>query len=251
MSDISNIEIPLPPLEIQQQIVAKIEGYQAIINGAKQVVENYKPQIEINPDWEIKELRDVATFKNGINFTKESNGSIVKILGVRDFKNNLYAPLDSFDSVQIDKDLDENYKLKKGDIVFVRSNGNQDLIGRCVLISELNFDATFSGFTIRLRFNTKGFNPKFFTYFFKSDDARRKLIDSGVGANIKSLNQTALNNLEIPIPSLEEQQQIVNRIEQEQQLVNSNEQLIALYEQKIKDEINKLWVNKEQEVEAQ
>src|SRR4051794_6491088 len=99
-------------------------------------------------------LGDVATFKNGINFTKESTGSIVRILGVRDFKNNLYAPLDSFDSVQIDTTLDDNYKLKKGDIVFVRSNGNQDLIGRCVLIPDLDFDATFSGFTIRLRFNS-------------------------------------------------------------------------------------------------
>ena len=43
------------------------------------------------------------------------------------------------------------------------------------------------------------------------------------------------------ITSLSEQQEIVTRIEQEQQLVNGNKQLIELYEQKIKDEINKLW----------
>lgn len=250
---LNEIQIPHPPLSIQQQIVDKIESYQAIINGAKQVVRNYKPQIDIDPDWEMVELREVATFKNGINFTKESEGTMVKILGVSDFKNNLYAPLESFNSVQIDGVLNENYKLKKGDIVFVRSNGNQDLIGRCVLINDLNFDATFSGFTIRLRFNSNSFDPKFYTYLFKSDDLRKKLIDSGTGANIKSLNQTALNNLSIPVPSLSEQQQIVNRIEQEQQLVNANKELIKIYEQKIKDEINKLWKSavKEYEVEEE
>lgn len=45
MSLIRNLKISLPPLSIQQQIVDKIETYQAIINGAKQVVQNYKPQI--------------------------------------------------------------------------------------------------------------------------------------------------------------------------------------------------------------
>jgi len=249
-TSLSPFEIPLPPLSVQQQIVAKIENYQAIINGAKQVIENYKPQIDINPDWEMVELGEVATFKNGINFTKESEGSITRILGVRDFKNNLYAPIQSFDSVQIDGSLDENYKLKKGDIVFVRSNGNQDLIGRCVLIPELDFSATFSGFTIRLRFTSNAFNPKFFIYLFKSDNLRKQLIDSGTGANIKSLNQTALYNLHIPLPPLSEQRQIVRRIEEEQDLVNGNKKLVALYEQKIKDEINKLWQKEPVKYEA-
>ncbi len=47
--------------------------------------------------------------------------------------------------------------------------------------------------------------------------------------------------MRIPLPSLSEQQQIVTRIEQEQQLINSNKELIKIFEQKIKDEINKLW----------
>lgn len=48
-SDIAEIETPLPPLEIQQQIVAEIEGYQKIIDEAKQVVNNYKPTINHQP----------------------------------------------------------------------------------------------------------------------------------------------------------------------------------------------------------
>ena len=52
---IGSFQIPLPPLSIQQQIVNEIEGYQKIINGAKQVVNNYKPIIAIKPDWEMVE----------------------------------------------------------------------------------------------------------------------------------------------------------------------------------------------------
>lgn len=240
-NQIEEIKIPLPPLSIQEEIVAEIEGYQKILEGAKAVVENYKPKIDIDPAWEMVELGEVATFKNGINYTKESEGAFVKILGVSDFKNNLYAPSESFNTVQIDTALNDNYKLKKGDIVFVRSNGNQDLIGRCVLIPDLDFAATFSGFTIRLRFNSNEFDSKFYTYLFKSDHLRKKLIDFGTGANIKSLNQTALSKLEIPFPPFSIQKQIVGRIEQEQQLVHGNEELIEIFEQKIKDRIAKVW----------
>jgi len=236
-----DFKIPLPPLSVQKIVLDKLEQYENIIESAKQIVKSYKSQIDIDSDWEKVELGSIASFKNGINYTKESNGPLVKILGVRDFKNNIIAPIENFDTVQLDSDLEENYKLKNGDIVFVRSNGNQDLIGRCMLIPELNFDATFSGFTIRLRFNSDNCIPLFYAYLFKSDDLRKKLIDSGTGANIKSLNQTALNNLIVPLPSLEIQNEIVTQVDKEQKLVNSNKEIIEIFENKIKLEINKLW----------
>ena len=57
---LKELQIPLPPLSIQEEIVAEIEGYQKIIDGAKMVVENYKPQIDINTDWEMVELGEVG-----------------------------------------------------------------------------------------------------------------------------------------------------------------------------------------------
>ncbi|HOJ10901.1 MAG TPA: N-6 DNA methylase, partial [Clostridiales bacterium] len=51
--DIKPFKIPLPPLHIQEEIVKEIEGYQKIIDGARQVVENYKPTIKIDPSWEM------------------------------------------------------------------------------------------------------------------------------------------------------------------------------------------------------
>jgi type I restriction enzyme M protein len=237
----ASFEFPLPPLSTQKEIAETIESFQSIIDGAQQVIASYKPQIEIAPEWETVQLGEVGELKNGINYTKESNGAFVQVLGVKDFKNNLYAPLDSFDTVQIDSELSDEYLLKQDDIVFVRSNGNQDLIGRSVIIPKLDFKATFSGFTIRLRFNSTMIYPLFFAHLLKTDFVRKKLVESGTGANIKSLNQASLKNLELPLPPLEVQQEVVARIEREQSLVNANKELITIFEQKITDELNHLW----------
>jgi type I restriction enzyme M protein len=59
------LQIPLPPISIQEEIVAEIEGYQKIIDGAKAVVAHYKPKIDINPDWEMVELGEVCDFVRG------------------------------------------------------------------------------------------------------------------------------------------------------------------------------------------
>ena len=55
-----NQKIPLPPLEIQEQIVAELDGYQRIIDGARAVVENYKPTIKIDPEWEMVEFNELC-----------------------------------------------------------------------------------------------------------------------------------------------------------------------------------------------
>ena len=46
------VEIPLPPLEIQEEIVKELDGYQAVIDGAQKVIDNWKPTLPINPEWE-------------------------------------------------------------------------------------------------------------------------------------------------------------------------------------------------------
>jgi type I restriction enzyme M protein len=60
ISEYSKLCIPLPPLEVQQQVVTELDGYAAIISGAKQIVENWKPRIDVDPEWETRELGDVC-----------------------------------------------------------------------------------------------------------------------------------------------------------------------------------------------
>ncbi|MGB4849331.1 MAG: N-6 DNA methylase, partial [Saprospiraceae bacterium] len=239
-SGIEQREIPLPPLSIQEEIVAEIEGYQKIIDGAKMVVENYKPKIDIDPGWEIEKLGDISDFKNGLNFSKESKGEKIKILGVGHFKNNMMAPINELEATQVNEAISETFLLRKGDIVFVRSNGNAELVGRSMVIPDVKERISFSGFTIRCRLK-KGIEPLYIGYLFKSDLHSKIMKGAGRGANIRNLSQEILNDVEVPVPSVEVQKQIILNLEKEQVLINANKELIEIFEQKIKDRIGKVW----------
>ncbi|NBZ96685.1 MAG: restriction endonuclease subunit M/S, partial [Proteobacteria bacterium] len=246
--DLAQFEIPLPPLEIQKEIVAEIEGYQKVINGARAVLDNYRPQIPINPDWPMVELGDVCSFKNGLNFDKTSSGHTLKIIGVSDFQNHLYAPNEDLDEVHLSKPLGDDYLLKNGDVLFVRSNGNPDLVGRSVFVRQPSEPTTFSGFTIRGRFHDDRVIPLFYAHFFKSRDFAEMIKTVGQGANIRNLSQGILTGLKVPLPPLAEQQAIVAEIESEQALVNANRELITRFEAKIQTTLSRIWGDAPQSV---
>jgi len=233
------IQIPLPPISVQEETVAEIDGYQKIIDGARQVVDNYKPTIKIDPEWEMVRLGEIAVFKNGINFSKENKGTGIKVLGVSNFQNYLFAPIEDAGEINplgIVKDSD---LLNKDDILFVRSNGNPKLVGRSLIVRDTDEKVTYSGFTIRLRFTHENIFPIFYANLLKMPLFRNRL--TGRGANITNLNQGILKELQIPLPPLSIQREIVDQIEAEQEMVNANKKLIKIYEHKVKDKIGEVW----------
>ncbi len=62
---LQTFQIPLPPLEIQEQIVTELDGYASIISGAKQIAKNWKPKIDIDPEWEKVRLGEVVDILMG------------------------------------------------------------------------------------------------------------------------------------------------------------------------------------------
>lgn len=215
------------------------------LQNARALFESYLNAIftQHGDGWVETPLEKLAVFRNGINYTKTSKGESVKVIGVKDFKNNYWAPLDNLDMVTIDGSLPESDMLKEDDILFVRSNGNMELIGRCLLVGAVFEKITHSGFTIRARLHEKDLVAKYLCYFLKSNSARREMIDSGIGTNIKSLNQVTLSSLVIPFPSNMKQMQIINEIET---LSTETKRLESIYQQKIAalDELKKSLLHK-------
>ena len=91
--------------------------------------------------------------------------------------------------------------LRDGDIVFVRSNGNKALVGRCLIVYPHDTPTTYSGFCIRYRLTSNVINADYLVRVLKTDSMRKKMM--GRGANIQNLNQQILASLDIPIPPLE------------------------------------------------
>lgn len=116
----------------------------------------------------------------------------------------------------------DDYLLENEDIVFVRSNGNKNLVGRCVLVYPNNIKTSFSGFCIRFRKNSDKVDAKYLAYFLKAPNTRKKI--AGNGANISNLNQKVLQNLAIPFPSLPEQQSIVSFLDSLNEKLNTLQQ---------------------------
>ncbi len=180
--------------------------------------------------WVEKPLGDLATFRNGINYTKDSKGERIKIVGVRNFQKHFSAPLDDLDTVTIDGKLGELDSLKQDDILAVRSNGNIELIGRSLLVGKVTEKISHSGFTIRIRLSNGGVLPKYVCHFMKSASSRKRLADGGTGTNIKSLNQGMLSALAIPFPPIHMQKTLVKKLES---LSTETQRLARLYERKL------------------
>ena len=102
--------------------------------------------------------------------------------------------------------------LQDGDIVFVRSNGNKALVGRCLVVYPHNTPTTYSGFCIRYRLTSNEVNTSYLLRVLKADSMRKKMI--GRGANIQNLNQKTLATLNIPIPPMELQEQFAEFVNQ-------------------------------------
>jgi type I restriction enzyme M protein len=237
---IKNFKIPLPPLSIQQEIVSKIEQYENIIAGAKQVVENYKPHIDIKPEWEMVELGSVSNItsskrifqeeytEQGIPFyrTKE----IVELSQGKEISLELYISKERFKELKTKNDIP-----KKGELLI-------SAVGTLGIIWVISDDREFyfkDGNLIWVK-DLKGVNPFFLKYILENAFSYR-MAELSNGAAYNALTIVKLKQLGIPIPPLSEQEAIVAQIEKEQQLINANKELIKIYEQKIKDEINKLW----------
>ncbi|MDD2950910.1 MAG: restriction endonuclease subunit S, partial [Sulfuricurvum sp.] len=234
--DISKIKIPLPSSDIQKKIVSEIKTLEVKEKNAKDEVYGLKNNIStffINLNYQKMNLGSISDFKNGLNYSRNSLGESINIVGVSDFQNRFSPDLDILEKIQIDGNISDDYLLKKNDILVVRSNGSSNLVGRFLFIDDVKTKTSFSGFTIRVRVQTEDVNAKFLCYYLKTDLVRNKIVTDSSGSNIKSLNQTLLSNIKVPLPPLSEQQKIVSEIEKiETQIALLETQIAEIPKQK-------------------
>lgn len=234
----SEFLIPLPSLETQKQIAAIIDKASQLIKLRKQQLAKMDMLIKskfiamfgdpvINPmGWKLNKLGDLGKFKNGLNYNQKDKGYIVKCLGVGDFKNSDIIYDEKHLSVVnlIEKPNDE-YFLKNNDIVFVRSNGSKELVGRSVLIDFNSSEVAFSGFCIRIRITTAKLNAMYLYKLLQTSAIKVQMLKDGRGCNITNLNQQILSALAVPVPSLKLQNQFatfVDKVEQQKAVMQAS-----------------------------
>lgn len=232
--DFSSLPIVCPPLETQHRIAdfldRKCSKIDEIIEKESQVIEKLKAyklskinEIVADTSGILCHLGYISTMKNGLNFNIVSSGNKIKFLGVGDFKD--YFVLnneDMFSDIIVDEEIGKDYLLKSGDIVFVRSNGSKDLVGRAIMVENVDFPLTYSGFCIRFRNNrTDILDDNYLLYFFRSPYFRKQLDKYSQGSNISNINQVLLSQIAIYIPSMEHQTASVERLNRLTSLIDN------------------------------
>ena len=179
-------------------------------------------------DWEKVTLGELMTFKNGLNFTQDSNGRKYNFLGVGCFKSkNTIKDDGELETVHILNPINKDYLLKKDDLVFVRSNGSKELVGRCVLIENDISNATYSGFCIKGVLKSEKTTSKYILKNIEAGFLKEKLKHENRGTNISNLNQEILNSLEIKLPTLNEQDKIIETLNVWDSAIEKTEKLIS------------------------
>ena len=215
-------QIPLPPLEVQKEIVAEIEGYQKIIDGARAVVDNYRPQIVVDPDWPLRSLGDLAQNLDSRRVPiakasrKEGPFPYYGASGVVDYVDDYI-----FDD----------------DILLVSEDG-ANLIARSTPIAfSVSGKCWVNNHAHVLRFKSLG-TQKLVEVYLNAVSIE----DFVTGSAQPKLNQQALNSIPVPMPhDIATQHQIVGELESEQALVEANRELIDRFEKKIQDTIARVW----------
>lgn len=233
---LKSIEFPLPSIEVQQEIVVELDRYQKIIDGARQVVENYKPAFKTEIDWPQKSLGDLCDIKSGGTPSKSNKsyfeGGDVPWLKSEVCKDELVTDAKTF----ITKSGLENSSAK----ILKRNSTLIALVG--ATIGKTGF-LTFEASTNQ---NVAGLYPKneneldSMYLYFATQTLYPKFMRLGDG-QFKMANLSFVKGLEIPVPPLSKQKEIVAVIKDELDSISGNKKLIEAFNRKIQDKIAEVW----------
>ena len=224
-------QIPLPPLEVQREIVAEIEGYQKVIDGARAVIDNYRPHIPIDPAWPIVRLREICSLGGiitkdvdlmlpyfGADSIESNTGKLLKIETAQD--QGVNGPVYEFTGERLLYSKIRPY-LNKLTVVDLRGYCSSDMYP--LLLNSSKVRTTYLA-TYML---SAAFNESIRGYYER--------------ASIPKINRAQLFATEIPLPPLGIQQAIVTEIEAERALVAANRELIGRFEKKIRAAVVRVW----------
>lgn len=236
-NQIEAIKIPLPPLSVQEEIVAEIESYQKIIDGAKMVVKNYKPKIDIDAEWEMVELQSICDVRDGTHDSPEYKEEGFPLITSKNIKD---GNIDFEDVNLISKEnleaINKRSFVDDGDIIMPMIG----TIGNPIVVKK---DREFAIKNVALiKFNTDSKIDRYYLkYILDSDYFSQYYQLQASGSTQKFISLGFIRSMKIPLAPIETQQKIVFEIDKELQLVNANKQLIEIFEQKIKNRISKVW----------
>jgi type I restriction enzyme M protein len=236
---LATFEIPYPPLETQKEIVAEIEGYQKVIDGARTVVECYRPSVPSKDDWPEVRLADVCSIRSGGTPSRsrpEYWGGDIPWVTTSHVNNRTIAAASEF-ITQAGLDNSSAWIVPSGTVV-IAMYGQGATRGR---VARLGIDAAVNQACALFLPKDDRMDPAFLFRVLQSryEDLRR--ISESRGGNQSNLSATLLKQYKIPCPPLEAQVAVAEDLGAEQTLVDSSRELSSRLQEKIDALLTSLW----------
>ena len=233
---VASTQIPFAPLHEQKRIaskldvlLARVEACQGRLGRASLILKRFRQAVRdtatsghLTEDWreneELWQTSSLGSMLIDIRYgtSKKSLYELQDGVPVLRIPNIGEGKIDASDLKfgHFTKKEQENLALKEGDLLLIRSNGSVELIGKTAIV-EPEFDGyLFAGYLIRLRADTSVVNPNYLSLFLSSSHARKYIERTARSTNgIYNINSQEVRAIQINLPPLEEQDEIIRRVE--------------------------------------
>ena len=229
------VSIPLPPLEEQKRIVAKMDNLFAKIDIAIALHQKNIDEVnvfmasvlndvfvELEEKYEKLFLNDVSTFQNGFafksnEFNTTGNGlQVIRIGNVLDINKN---------QVFIEKRKEfEKYLLKENDIVIsmTGTRGKKDYL----FVRVITSNDSYLNQRVGKISNKNNSNYMYLYYFLQSNYFRDKIFEFETGTvNQGNISSKDILNTKIPLPNMQVQQKVVSYLDEISQKMEKIKQI--------------------------
>ena len=234
----SSFQIPLPPLDVQREIVAEIEGYQRVIDGASAVLKGYRPHVGVDPSWPVVRLGDVCSVERGASprpihaFTTNSLDG-VNWIKIGDAGIGSKYISSTKERITL-KGAEKSRRVRPGD--FLLSNSMS--WGRPYIV---DIDGCIHDGWLLLRSDAKRVSKDFLYSILTNAIVSGQFERAATGGVVRNLNSGLVRNVTIPLPSMDVQQAIAAELDAERALVEANRELIGRMEARIASAVGRVW----------
>ena len=182
--------------------------------------------------WERIKLGELYEVHNGLSKGRQFFGSGYPFLSFSTVFNNWFLPETLTDLVQSSDKERESYSILRGDIFITRTSETMDELGMSSVALNDYPNATYNGFTKRLRpIDHQCILPEFIGYYLRCSEFRNQFIAFSTMTTRASLRNEDLLSIEVPVPPMETQRQIADILSAYDDLIKNNRKQIKLLEE--------------------
>lgn len=230
-SDLLKIEIVLPSLRIQEEVVNRLLKIEAVIQLRQKQLQKLDELVkarfvelfgdpERNPKkWPVVSITEIIRGKvsNGFFAKRDAyrNDGNVQVLGVANIVNRMYSNIEGLPRTNATQAEKEKYRVKYGDMLFCRSSLVAEGIGKASIVpQDTPQNVLFECHVIRLPLDQQKCVPEFVQALSTTPYFRKQIIAQSKTATMTTIGQDGILKAAIILPPVELQQEFLRFVEQ-------------------------------------